>query len=144
MALYKYTLRIPYALCTIGNHVYYSRYFDILEVARGEFFRHLGCSCQQLQEAGFIFPVVGVDLKYLRPARYDDVVMVELCVTELTRLRLTFGVRILNEAGEVLVQGQTRHVCASPDEKPRRMSPELEGKLSPFLAAPAIQEETKS
>jgi len=143
MAFFNHNLRIPYALCTIGNHVYYARYFDILEVARGEFFRHLGCSCLQLQETGIIFPVVGVELKYLKPARYDDVVTVELCVTELTRLRLTFGVRVLNEAREVLVQGLTRHVCASPDEKPKRMPPELEEKLRPFLVASAIQEKTK-
>jgi len=41
-APFRHIYRVVYADCTLGNHIYYSRYLDILEAARGEFFRHLG------------------------------------------------------------------------------------------------------
>ncbi len=46
----------------MGNHVYYSRYLEMLEGARGEFFRHLGCPFLGLQEAGTAFPVIGLQM----------------------------------------------------------------------------------
>jgi acyl-CoA thioester hydrolase len=135
--VFRQNFRVPYSLCTVGNHVYYARYLDILEAARGEFFRQLDASCQMLQEAGYTFPVIGVELSYLKPARYDDLLTVELWLTELTRVRLTFECRILGEHWETLVQGQTRHICASPEEKPKRMPKDLFARLEPFLAVQA-------
>ena len=40
--VFKHQHRIIYAECTVGNHVYYARYLDMLEEARGEFFRQAG------------------------------------------------------------------------------------------------------
>ncbi|EEF57182.1 hypothetical protein Cflav_PD0189, partial [Pedosphaera parvula Ellin514] len=37
--LYRHSYRVTYADCTVGNHIYYSRYLNLLEAARGEFFR---------------------------------------------------------------------------------------------------------
>ena len=54
--VFRFEHRVPYALCTLGNHVYYSRYLDILEEARGEFFRHLGQPLLAWQEATPSFP----------------------------------------------------------------------------------------
>jgi acyl-CoA thioesterase FadM len=39
-----HTHRVTYAECTVGNHVYHSRYLDLLEAARGEFIRSLGAT----------------------------------------------------------------------------------------------------
>ena len=77
---FVYLHRVPYSLCTLGNHVYYSRYLDILETARGEFFREFGTTFQQWQEGGTIFPVIECHLKYKSPARYDDLLRVELSI----------------------------------------------------------------
>ena len=64
--------RVNYADCTAGNHVYHSRYLDMAEQARGEFFRNLGQPFLAWQETGVIFPVVEATLRYCAPARYDD------------------------------------------------------------------------
>ena len=34
--------RVTYSECTVGDHIYHSRYLDLLEAARGEFMRHAG------------------------------------------------------------------------------------------------------
>ena len=56
--------RVTYSECTLGNHVYYARYLDWLEEARGEFFRELGTSFAALQQQEIIFPVVECHLRY--------------------------------------------------------------------------------
>jgi acyl-CoA thioester hydrolase len=132
-SVFQYTHRVVYSECTVGNHIYYSRYLDILEAARGEFFRHLGSSLRQLQDADSIFPVIGVEISYKAPARYDDVLTVEIWIAELGGVRLTFGFRILNASATLLVEGQTRHVCTCTDEKPKRLPKDLAERLQPFL-----------
>jgi acyl-CoA thioester hydrolase len=136
-SIFKYQHRVLYGECTVGNHVYYSRYLDMLEAARGEFFRHLGSSFLSLQEAGIAFPIIGLEISYKGAARYDDLITIELSINAMGGIRLTFGFRILNAAGAVLAEGETRHVCASIEEKPKRLPPELLEKLQPFLHSPS-------
>lgn len=131
--------RITYSECTIGNHVYYSRYLDLLEEARGEFFRAIGWPLLKLQAEGIAFPVRECRLRYEAPARYDNVVAIELWIAELNRLWLKFGFAIRNEAGELLVDGQTDHICASTDEKPKRMAREILAALERFRSSSASE-----
>jgi len=125
--------RVTYALCTLGNHVYYARYLDILEAARGDFFRHLGQPFLKWQELDTVFPVVECHLRYQAAARYDDVLTVELWLTEVERIRLNFASRIVNQEGRVLVEAETLHVCTSLTDKPKRLPEELLGVLHPFV-----------
>jgi acyl-CoA thioester hydrolase len=98
--------RVTYADCTVGNHVYYARYLDLLEAARGEFFRSLGGTLLKWQEAGFMFPVVEAHLRYKMLARYDDLLSIEVWVTTAERVRLNFEYRITNQAGELVLEGK--------------------------------------
>jgi len=132
--VFQYQHRVSYAECTLGNHVYYSRYLDILERARGEFMRQLGKTAGEWQEANTIFPVIGVEIAYKGPARYDDLLTIELWVAELGGIRLNVGFRILNANGALLAEGVTRHVCTTTDEKPKRLPKELAEGLQPYLA----------
>jgi acyl-CoA thioester hydrolase len=132
-SIFRHTHRVIYAECTVGNHVYYSRYLDILEGARGEFLRQLGRTALQWQQAGIAFPVIGVEISYKGPARYDDLLTIELWVAAMGGVRLNVVFRILNAAGALLAEGVTRHVCATTDEKPKRLPPELIESLRPFL-----------
>ena len=136
-SVFRWRHRVTYAECTVGNHVYYARYLDMLEEARGEFFRHIGQPLMRLQEAGAIFPVVEARLRYRGAARYDDVLTIEIAVAELAKVRLEFNHRILHESGRVLVEGSIVHACTSLDEKPRRIPLELAAALSPFLVKSA-------
>jgi acyl-CoA thioester hydrolase len=82
----------------------------MLEEARGEMFRSLGKTLASLQEVDTIFPVVEARLKYKAPARYDDVLRIEIWLTELGKVRLNFAYRILKHDGALLVEGETWHV----------------------------------
>lgn len=139
MALeFHHSHRVTYAECTAGNHIYYSRYLDILEAARGEFFRHLGAPLLQWQEQGIIFPVIECRLRYKKPARYDDTLTVELWPTAIERVRLNFNHRIVDQTGALIVEAETFHACTGLDEKLSRIPEALTLLLQPFLRAKEV------
>ncbi len=138
--IFTYQYRVTYGDCTVGNHVYYARYLDILEAARGELFRQGGLSLSQLQAEGFAFPVIECRLRYKAPARYDDGLRVEVWLRDLSRLRVEFGYRIVNQSDRLILEAESLHVCAGLDERPRRMSEAIRQMLVPFhqvTSAPA-------
>jgi acyl-CoA thioester hydrolase len=136
--LFQHSHRVTYADCTAGNHVYYARYLDFLEAARGEFFRHLGFPLSQLQDQDRIFPVIECHLRYKSPARYDDALTVEVWPAAVERVRLNFGHRILNQNGTLILEAETFHVCASLDQKPKRLPVELVSRLKSHLQSPIL------
>jgi acyl-CoA thioester hydrolase len=132
-SVFQHQHRVVYAECTLGNHVYYARYLDMLEEARGELFRQAGWPMLALQEGGTVFPVIEVRIAYKGPARYDDLLTIQLWLAELGGVRLNFGFRILQLNGSSLAEGETRHVCAGLDEKPKRLPESLRESLTPYL-----------
>ncbi len=132
---FRHRLRVTYADCTVGNHVYYARYLDFLEAARGEFFRHLGKTFQAWQDEGLIFPVIECRLQYRGPARYDDELEVEVAVLQAEGVRLGFRYRVVRAGGSVLVEAEIRHVCTSLEERPKRLPESLRDSLEPHRAA---------
>src|SRR6266511_2268882 len=97
--IFRHSHRVTYAECTIGNHVYYARYLDILEEARGELCRHAGQPLTRLQETDTLLPVIAARLRYRGAARYDDLLTIEVAVADLAKVRLVFNHRILHESG---------------------------------------------
>ena len=131
--LFCHPHRVNYAECTVGNHIYHSRYLDLLEAARGEFLRSLGPTVLELQDADCLFPVIEARLRYKYPARYDDMLTIEVWVTAVEKVRLNFGHRILNQDGKLILEAETFHCCTSREDKPKRLPEELVKKLKPYL-----------
>jgi acyl-CoA thioester hydrolase len=132
---FRHPHRVIYAECTVGDHIYHSRYLDLLEAARGEFLRSLGATVLELQERDFIFPVIEARLRYKYFARYDDLLTIEVWPSRVEKIRLNFGHRILNQNGKLVLEAETFHVCASREEKPKRLPGELAEKLKPYLTS---------
>jgi len=131
--MFRYNHRVSYAECTVGNHVYHSRYLDLLEAARGEFLRSLGMTVLELQERDFIFPVIEAHLRYKFPARYDDLLTIEVRPILAEKIRINFGHRILNQDGKTILEAETFHVCTGLDEKPKRLPEEFVEKLKALI-----------
>ena len=138
--LFRCNHRVTYAECTIGDHIYHSRYLDLLEAARGEFMRSLGTTVLALQKQDFIFPVIEARVRYKFPARYDDLLTIEVWMTQVERVRLNFGHRILNQAGKLILEAETFHCCTSREEKPKRLPEELMEKLKSYLSAAIVKD----
>ena len=135
--IFRHTHRVSYSECTVGNHIYYARYLDLLEAARGELFRSLGATLLEWQAKEIIFPVVECHLAYKSAARYDDVLSIEVWPALAAGVRLNFGHRIVNQHNALILEAETNHVCAGLNEKPKRLPPELIAALAPHLREPA-------
>ena len=133
--IFCYAHRVTYAECTVGDHIYHSRYLDLLEAARGEFMRALGTTVLELQEQDFIFPVIEARLHYKFPARYDDLLTIEVRPILVERVRLNFGHCVINQNGKLILKAETFHACTSRDEKPKRLPAGLVEKMKVYLEA---------
>lgn len=130
---FRHTHRVSYAECTVGNHIYHSRYLDLLEAARGEFLRSLGSTVLHWQENDAIFPVIEARLRYKFPARYDDLLTIEVWTILVEKIRINFAHRILNHNGRLILEAETFHVCTDLKDKPKRVPEELVKKMRPYL-----------
>jgi acyl-CoA thioester hydrolase len=132
---FRYLHRVTYAECTVGNHVYHARYLDLLEAARGEFMRSLGSTVLEWQECDTIFPVIECRLRYKLPARYDDLLTIEVWPTLMEGVRLNFAHRVTNQDGKLVLEAETFHACTGLNDKPKRVPEELKEKSALYLSA---------
>jgi len=93
--------------------VYYANYLTYFEVGRVEFLRQQGLAMSDVDRRVHM-PVVEATVRYLKPARLDDLLDVRTWVSERKRASFRFGYEILNEAGERVATGATLHACWDP------------------------------
>jgi len=111
MAPFEWRVRVYWEDTDAGGIVFYANYLKFFERARTEWLRARGVEQQRLREAeGAMFVVSATDLRYLRPARLDDLLLVTAEVTEAGRASLTIAqsARRDTPAGECLCEGSIR------------------------------------
>jgi acyl-CoA thioester hydrolase len=118
------TVRVRYAETDRMGYVYYGNYTQYFEVGRVEALRQLGTSYKEMEDNGVMLPVYTCNLKYLKPAFYDDLLIIKTTITELPRVKINFDYEIFNEKNELLTTGSTTLVfiaivnkkpCLAPD-----------------------------
>jgi acyl-CoA thioester hydrolase len=87
--------------------VYYGNYATYYEVARVEALRALGISYKTLEQNGIIMPVLENWSKYIRPAKYDDLLIVKLIIKKIPEKRITFEYEVFNEEKKLINLGST-------------------------------------
>ncbi len=108
-----------------GGIVYYVNYLKYMERARTEFMRTQGFDKRYIFTADLMFVVSDVEVKYRRPARLDDELLVSTRIVESSAAQLLFEQRILR-ADEEICSGFVRIACVDTVSlKPRRMPREL-------------------
>ena len=101
-------LRVRYGETDQMGYVYYGKYAEYFEVGRTELIRKLGITYKFVEEQGILMPVADLQIKYHRPALYDDLLTVRTTLPELPRASFLTEYQILNEAGQKLVSGMVR------------------------------------
>ena len=99
-------IRIHYALTDQMGVVYHGHYAQFYEIGRGEAIRVLGYTYKDIEAMGIIMPVVDIHSRFLRPAKYDDLITVKTTLRELpAHHKIVFHSEIFNEAGDLLNTG---------------------------------------
>ena len=100
-------LRVRYAETDQMGVVYHSNYFPYFETARAEAIRELGFTYSDMEKTGVIMPVVEVQCRYHRPAKYDDLLTVKTILQELpVHHKIEFHHEVYNEKEELLAAGK--------------------------------------
>lgn len=103
------TVRVRYAETDRMDVVYYGNYAMYFEIGRVEAIRHLDVSYKDIEDMGIILPVVELNIKYLRPAKYDDLITIKSQIKTLpTDHKIVFDQEVYNEAGKLLTIGQVK------------------------------------
>jgi len=110
--------------------VYYANYLRYFEGARAAYWRALGKSYKDLEDWGVALPVVEAHCHYRRPARYEDLLMVDTRVSELRGASLRFAYQI-HRGDELVAEGDTRHAVVGPDGRPRALPAALREAIPP-------------
>lgn len=101
-------LRIHYALTDQMGVVYYGHYAQFYEIGRTEAIRQIGFTYKEIEAMGIIMPVVDMHSRFLRPAKYDDLITIKTLVKEMpAHHKIIFHSEIYNEKDELLNTGET-------------------------------------
>ena len=119
-------LRIYYEDTDAGGVVYYANYLRYLERGRTEYLRERGFSVRELQEKGYLIPVMRLEIDYLSPAVLDDLIRVDTTVLEITGATFTLGQQVVRVADEKpLLESKVTLACLGPGRIARRLPREL-------------------
>ena len=134
MFTHEIMIRVRYAETDQMGVVYHGDYFPYLESGRVEAIRSLGMSYADLERLGIQMPVVEIQCKYLRPARYDDQLQVR---THLPKLpvdhRIEFHQEIYRNSNELLFKAQIKlYFWNSSNNEKTRMPAALLNALKPY------------
>ena len=129
-------IRVRYAETDQMGVVYHSNHFIWFEVGRVELCRQLGFEYKRMETEDDSYIVVAeASCRYLRPARYDDLLRIRTRVSESRRRSIRFAYEILrHDSGELLATGETVHVICNREGRPKSL-PEKYRQLFPLKLA---------
>jgi acyl-CoA thioester hydrolase len=129
-------IRVRYAETDQMNVVYHGNYAQYFEVARAEAIRELGFTYKEMETLGLIMPIVELHVKFLRPARYDDLLRIKTILKELpVHHRIEFFQEVYDEGDKLLANGRVVLYFMDATKMTRTDMPSrLREKLSPYFA----------
>ncbi len=134
--MHRFELRVRYGDTDQMGWVYYGNYLRWFEIGRAEMMRSLGRSYRSVEdEDGVLLPVLEARCRYLRGARYDELVTIATGVLASGRATVEFGYRVLGEDGALCAFGMTAHCCTDRGGKLVRPPGRLKALLD---LAPAV------
>ncbi len=135
MFVYDTQLRVRYADTDQMHVVYHGKFIEYFETGRTESMRSLGIVYRDLEEQGIIMPVVSLDCKFIRPAKYDDHLTIRTILEHLPNGHsILFKNEVYNADNQLLCIGHIKLYFMKKDGFEKISIPELLlNKLSPFF-----------
>ena len=125
----RYEQRVIFGDTDQMGVVYYGNYMRYFEGSRAAFLRSFGRSHADLDAWGVALPVVEAHCRYRLPARYEDLLAIEVVIGEVRGASLRFDY-VVRRGGDALADGWTRHAVIGPDGRPRAMPAEFKAMVT--------------
>ncbi|EKB59907.1 acyl-CoA thioesterase [Bergeyella zoohelcum] len=117
MIVASYSFRVRYAEVDSMKFVYYGNYAQYFELGRVELFRKIGISYNEIEKRGIWLPVSEFYVKYIKSARYDDLLTVKTYIRKIPGVRIIFDYELFNEKNELITTASTTLYFFDPERK---------------------------
>lgn len=117
MIVASYSFRVRYAEVDSMKFVYYGNYAQYFELGRVELFRKIGISYNEIEKRGIWLPVSEFYVKYIKSARYDDLLTVKTYIRKIPGVRIIFDYELFNEKNELITTASTTLYFFDPEGK---------------------------
>jgi acyl-CoA thioester hydrolase len=119
--VHELPIRVYYEDTDMGGIVYYANYLRYIERARSDWVRSLGVDQNAMREKdGVVFVVRRVEADYLKPAKFDDELLVRTVVKAVTGVRLIMSQEVIR-GDDLLFQAEVTVVCIGEGGAPARL-----------------------
>ncbi|RMG86187.1 MAG: acyl-CoA thioesterase [Bacteroidetes bacterium] len=136
MFIFDYKKRVRYAETDQMGYLYYGNYPTYYEIGRAEMIRSLGLTYREMEmEKGVMMPVMSLEMRFVRPARYDELLTIRTILKVLPDKNIVFHHEIFNEKGKLVnggrvklcfVETKTNKTIPAPDFLTERLKPYFE------------------
>ena len=118
-------IRVRYGETDQMGFVYYGVYAQYYEVGRVELLRSLGVSYKNLEEKGYLLPVVNFEINYKKAAHYDDELKIKTSIKSLPTAKITFEYETYNAENALLNIGKVVLVFVDKSTMKPTLPPDL-------------------
>jgi acyl-CoA thioester hydrolase len=116
--------RTLYADTDRSSVVYHANYLRYFEMGRASLMRDAAYPYREIEENGYVYPVIDLGLQFFQPLRYDDPMWIHTRPGELERVRLRFEYTVTQaESGVLVCRGYTRHCALNRAGRPVAVDP---------------------
>ncbi len=103
----KIPLRIRYGETDQMGYAHHGNYAQYFEMGRMELLRDIGISYKKMEEEGIILPVYSMNTRYIKPARFDNVLTLRTILRKTPTARISFDYEIYNSDNELITTAET-------------------------------------
>lgn len=134
MYISKSTIRVKYADVDAMGVVYHGNYAQFFEAGRAEAFRNLGYTYKNFEADGFSLPVVEMKTRFLKPAKYDDLITITTIIKTFPSRKLTIFTELYNELSELITNAEISFIFVKSTNMSLISAPEkFKAILLPFF-----------
>jgi len=111
MNSFQTTYRVSYSDTDQMGFMHHSNYLKCYETARWEFFRSIGIAYSEIENEGIILPVIDASVKFIKPAFYDQEIIINTRIKSFKGARIVFEYQTINENVEIINEAQITVAC---------------------------------
>jgi len=127
-------IRVRYSETDQMQYVYYGNYAAYFEMGRVEWLRKLGISYKEMEDNGIMLPVIEMNIKYHKPALYDDLLSLKTTLIKLPQVKIYFKFEIHNQKKELITTATTTLVFWDMKRnRPTKAPQDFIDKIKPYF-----------
>ncbi len=114
------TIRVRYAETDRMGLLHHANYLVYFEQARTELLRSLGFTYRDLEDQGYLLVLTKIEVRYKRPAYYDDLLTIRTMVERTTAVRIDHRYEVFRD-GTLLAEGASTLACVDREGQPQAL-----------------------